>query len=153
MSERSIVITEKDGTYQIHSSLLNEFELLGLFEQIVFDLKHSKSNKDVKQTTVEPAAPAEPAPIAKETSAPVEIKSPVEKAHEPKETVPRIPGVTTAQASDLRVRIGNAVKAIRDLDGKVESVDLSRMSDEELQVELGELTDQYKRLKKSKGSK
>ena len=153
MSERSIVITEANGTYQIHSSLLNEFELLGLFEQIVFDLKYSKAGKDAKQNIPAPAAATESMLAAEAPPATVEVSIPIKKAAEPKEIAPRIPGVTTAQTSDLRVRIGNAVKAIRDLDGKVEIIDLSKMSDEELQTELGELTDQYKRLKKSKGAK
>ena len=151
MSERSIVITEKDGTYQIHSSLLNEFELLGLFEQIVFDLKYLKKENNEKQPVAEPALLPEPASVAENSPAPATLAAPVIKTEESKEAAPRIPGVTTAQAADLRVRIGNAVKAIRDLDGTVESADLSKMSDEELQVELGELTEQYKRLKKSKG--
>lgn len=49
------------------------------------------------------------------------------------------------------MRIGNAIKAIKGLGGDIEDTDLSNLTDEALQAELEELTNQYKRLKTSKG--
>jgi hypothetical protein len=66
---------------------------------------------------------------------------------EPKEIV-QDPG-----SSNLRNRISNALKAIRSLGGEIEDVDRSQATDEELQAELEDLTNQYKRLKNSKGNK
>ena len=150
MSERSIVITQENGSYQIHSSLLNEYELLGLFEQIVFDLKRSKPAA-LKSKLSASVPAAEPAATAENPPAQTAAEATVEKTEKPPEPAARIRGVTTAQAADLRTRIGNAIKAIRDLDGRVENINLNKMSDEEMQIELEELTEQYKRLKKSKG--
>ncbi len=50
-------------------------------------------------------------------------------------------------APELCTRIANAVKAIRSLGGEVEDIDRSSSTDEELQAELEELKNQYKRLK------
>lgn len=150
MSERSIVVTEKDGIYQIHNSILNEFELLGLFEQIVFDLKFSRQGKLQTENYSESKHPAD---SNQNTDAPRietdESAAPVEKDNQPAATAPRISGLTGSSVADLRTRIGNATRAIRDLGGKVETTDLSKMSDEDLQTELEELTAQYKRLKNS----
>jgi hypothetical protein len=76
-----------------------------------------------------------------------ESKEIVEKAaaDAKREVVEKVP------APDLRTRVGNAVKAIRGLGGQIEHTDLSSLTDEELQSELEELTEQYKRLKSSKG--
>ena len=55
---------------------------------------------------------------------------------------------------ELRTRIVNAVKAIKELGGEVhETHDRSGATDEELKTELEELTEQYKRLKKSENTK
>jgi len=50
----------------------------------------------------------------------------------------------------LRTRINNAVKAVKNLGREVGDVNRSDATDEDLQTELEELTNQYKRLKNSK---
>lgn len=154
MSERSISITENDGAYRIYNSTFNSFELLGLLEQVIFDLKQSSQTKSSAKSSEVVA----PAPISQnaEVSSPATKEPPVKIENSaPSETVApeRISGVNSSAATDLRTRIGNAVKAIRDLDGKVETIDLSKMDENELRTELEELTAQYKRLKSSKGKK
>ena len=59
--------------------------------------------------------------------------------------------VQSSTSTELRTRISNAVKAIKGLGGEVGDADRSLATDEELQTELEELTNQYKRLKNSKG--
>ena len=61
--------------------------------------------------------------------------------------------VEKTSAPDLRTRIGNALRAIRELGAVIEDTDLSDPTEEELKAELEELTGQYKRLKTSKGAK
>lgn len=59
---------------------------------------------------------------------------------------------TVKQDTSLKQRIQNAQKAIRDLGGTVETFDFSKPEAEQ-QEELNALTDQYKRLKQTKGAK
>jgi len=59
--------------------------------------------------------------------------------------------VQSSTSTELRTRISNAVKAIKGLGGEVGDADRSLAKDEELQNELDELTNQYKRLESSKG--
>lgn len=157
MDEKTAVITEKNGTYQIQNNGISEFALLGILECIIFEMKSaSRQSSGVEQKTIsarqEQISLEEPNekhnnPIqkSKETETPQESK-----AAEP-ETKREIPQQSTVP--DLRTRISNAIKAIRGLGTQIEDTDLSNLTDEELQSELKELTSQYKRLKSSKGNK
>ncbi len=69
-----------------------------------------------------------------------------------KETVPEVTAPKSI-APELRIRISNAIKAIKSLGGEVTGFDAGNATDEELQEELQALTEQYKRLKTSKGTK
>ncbi len=51
----------------------------------------------------------------------------------------------------LRTRISTAVKAIKSLGGEADDINHGDATDKELQSELEELTNQYKRLKNSEG--
>lgn len=137
MSERTIVVTEANGSYKLESSGISKFEMIGILECLLFDAKTAARAEAVEQQK-EPAAENKAAAEngAKET------------APEAKKNAPPEPGV-----NELRTRISNAVKAIRGLGGKVEDADLNELSEDELQTELSELTEQYKRLKSSKGAK
>lgn len=128
MSEKSISITEKDGKYQVRNNGVSEFELIGILECVLSDLK--SVNRKLHKSEEPPINCDEPqySPPAKETEA----------KNQPSST------------PDLRTRIGNAVKAIKSLGGEVGVVDINKLSDDELQAELDELTNQYKRLKTSK---
>lgn len=153
MNEKTVTITEKDGAYRIQNDGLSEFALIGLLECVVFDLKTaSRSGTRVERTdaaaapteTSAPAPPPPPAAPEPKQSEPDAKSSPDAK----KESAPPAAG-----NSEIRTRIANAVKAIRGLGGKIEDIDISRLTDEELQSELEELTEQYKRLKNSKAAK
>ncbi len=129
MDDKTVVITEKDGQYEVENSGISEFALIGILECILFDMKTARSKElSVKQTE-----------IRQESR---------EVTEEPKKAV-----VQESKSRELRIRIHNAVKAIRGLGGKLEDTDLSSLTDEELQAELDELTNQYKRLKTTKGNK
>ncbi len=129
MSENTIVITEKDGKYQIKDNGISEFALLGILECIVFDMKYAKRQ----------------ALSSKEESSGV-------AQNVVKESVPELTA-SNSIAPELRTRISNAVKAIKGLGGEVTDFDADNASDSELQEELEALTEQYKRLKNSKGTK
>lgn len=148
MSEKTIVITESEGAYRIRNADLSEFEMIGILECMVFDLKSARRHEASGKTT-------ELSGVAEETT-----KDSEETASEPKITeqpkeIPPPAGremVQPAAASpELHTRINNAVKAIKNLGGEVGDVNRSEATDEELQTELEELTNQYKRLKNSKG--
>jgi hypothetical protein len=128
VSERTVVITEKDGKYHVQNNGIPEFALLGILECIVFEMKSKKR----EETAAGP-----------ETISP----GPQQSAQEPKEIIQE------SKTPDLRTRIGNAIKAIKSLGGDVDEVDLSNLTDAELQSELEELTTQYKRLKNSKAAR
>lgn len=169
MSERSIVISITDNNYQIHRSQVNDFELLGILEMIVFELKNSRSERlqaedssllpetvqpkisqpEITAQEIEKPAPTSNAKVTEALSVPEVVKAEAPKA----ETVPPASAAATPASGELRTRIGNAIKAVRDLGGRIEDVDLSKMTPEELQTELEDLTSQYKRLKISKKSK
>jgi hypothetical protein len=136
MSEKTVVITETvDGEYELQNNGMSEFALIGLLECVLFDLKFSnkraKRHSERSETTAEEQTKA----AAKES-----MPAPTQNGQEIRET--KIP--------DLRTRIGNAVKAIRNLGGEIAESNLTDATDEELQSELEELTNQYKRLKNSK---
>jgi hypothetical protein len=129
MGYKTVLITEKDGQYEVENNGISEFALIGILECILLDLKTARSKEvSVKQTEIHQESK--------------------EATEEPKKDV-----VQESKASELRTRIHNAVKAIRGLGGKLEDTDLSSLTDEELQTELDELTNQYKRLKTTKGNK
>jgi uncharacterized protein (UPF0305 family) len=128
MNEKNIVITEKNGKYQIQNNGISEFALLGILECIVFDMKSTRHKQPVEQ---------------------------VEIVQEQKEEIPERMKeiVQETKTPDLRTRISNALKAIKNLGGEVEDIDQSSSTDEELKIELENLTKQYKRLKNSKAAK
>lgn len=135
-----ITITESNGQYKIENGGVSDFALIGLLECVLFDLKNSRTASKESQ----PQIPTE------QTAAPVEEPA-VEKLPI---DVPKIEDIKTPATvvPDVRTRIANATKAIRALGGQVESIDLDSATEEDLQTELEELTEQYKRLK-AKGKK
>jgi Asp-tRNA(Asn)/Glu-tRNA(Gln) amidotransferase A subunit family amidase len=143
MNEKTVVITEKDGTYQIQNNGISEFALLGILECIVFDMKSTRRNESTIEQKESPA---------KQNDSNSEQSETLEKSQEIQQETKR-EAVKESSAPDIRTRISNAVKAIRALGSRIEDTDLSNLTDEELQSELEELTEQYKRLKSSKASK
>ncbi len=131
MSESTVIITEKDGSYQIQNNGMSDFALIGVLESIVFDLK--KVNRRAE-------------PVAENQS---EIKAAVIKEEPEKDDVKEKPVAEPTNLTELRTRIGNAVKAIENLGGEVTDFDANAATEQELQEELEALTDQYKRLKNS----
>lgn len=132
MSESTVVITEKDGSYQIQNNGMSDFVLIGVLESIVFDLKKVNRRAD---------AVADNDTQVKEEN----IKEETAKA-----AVKEKPVSESTDLTELRSRIGNALKAIKTLGGEVTDFNVDAATEEELQAELEALTDQYKRLKKSK---
>lgn len=134
MNENSVVITEKDGKYQITNHGISEFALLGILECIVYEMKtvarreltsgeESVGEESAKESVPEATA-ATATPIAPQTGSP-----------------------------ELRTRISNAVKTIKELGGDVPEFDAENATNDELQEELRALTEQYKRLKNSQVTK
>ncbi len=139
MSEKTIIITESEGAYRVQNDGLSEFELIGILECLVFEMKSARRQA---------------LPDKKTDTAAVAITASQEITGQPEEA-PQETSKETVQSSaspELRTRINNAVKAIKNLGGEVGDVNRSGATDEELQTELEELTDQYKRLKNSKGA-
>ncbi len=143
MNEKTVVVTERDGTYQIQNNGIPEFALLGILECIVFDMKSTRRN----ETTVEQKQSPN-----KQNDSNSEQSETLEKSQEIQQETKR-EAIKESAAPDIRTRISNAIKAIRALGGTIEDTDLSNLTDEELQSELEDLTEQYKRLKSSKASK
>jgi hypothetical protein len=139
MSEKSVVITESGGKYQIQNNGMSEFALIGILECIVFDLK--TANRQDSQTKEEP-------PV----SNPKPAKEPASQSVPPESTAPE-PTVSQSNAPELRTRISNAVKAIKGLGGEVPEFDADTATDDQLHEELAALTEQYKRLKNSSSAK
>lgn len=129
MDKKTVVITEKDGNYDIRNDGISEFALLGILECIVFDMK-TAGRKALPE-------PENSSGEQKET-----FREQKKDVQEPDKKV-----VRKSNVADVRTRIGNAVKAIRSLGGEVKDLDRSDSTEEELQAELEELTNQYKRLK------
>ncbi len=142
MSEKTVIITEKDGKYQMENNGITEFALIGILECALFDLKTAAERED--SPTHQKGVVQEPKwePVA-ETIKEVDR----ETTGKPVKATPQ-----EQSAPDLRTRISNAVKAIKGLGGQAGESDRSDATDEELQTELEELTNQYKRLKNSKGA-
>ncbi len=141
MNENTVIISERDGKYEIRNNGVSELALLGILECIVFDMK-SAGRQHAHGETKKQYAVREEALIEKQTT-----------DVEPKQTVPETRGqaAPAPNTSDLRTRISNAVKAIKDLGGQADEGIRSDAAEDELQTELEELTSQYKRLKSSKG--
>jgi len=135
MSENTVVITESGGKYQIKNNGISEFALLGILECIVFEMTSTDRQQSRKKETPS---------VSPET---------VKEIPDTAETISPEPVVPKSNVLDLRTRIGNAVKAIKGLGGEVSDFDVANATDEELQGELEALTEQYKRLKNSKGTK
>lgn len=142
MSEKTIIITESEGKYRIQNDGLSEFELIGILECLVFEMKSARrqASSDKKSDAA--------AIIAAAATASQEITGQSEEARQ--RTIEET--VQSSASPELRIRINNAVKAIKNLGGEVVDVNRSDATDEELQTELEELTDQYKRLKNSKAA-
>jgi hypothetical protein len=141
MKEHSVVITEKDGKYEIQNNGISEFALLGILESIVFAMKSVNRQISPDGEPVKAAAPPLTAPNA------------TEKPAEESPAADTAPAATASNSPELRTRIGNAVKAIKSLGGNVPDFEIATATDEELQEELAVLTEQYKRLKNSAASK
>lgn len=147
MSERTIIITESEGAYSVQNDSHSEFELIGILECITFELKSARQHKASGKTTGSPDA-------TQETQKHSEEIAPEPKTIEKLKVIPTATDKETIQStasSELRTRISNAVKAIKNLGGEVGDINRNGATDEELQTELDELTQQYKRLKNSKG--
>ena len=138
MSEKTIVITESEGNYDVQNNGLSEFELIGILECIIFEMKSARQQSSSDKKADAAATVATPEKITKQ---PEQIPQEAEK-----ETV------QLNVSTELRKRITNAVKAIKNLGGEVGDVNRSEATEEELQTELEELTNQYKRLKNLKGA-
>lgn len=133
-----ITITESNGTYELENDGISDYALIGLLECVVHDLKNKRAPSQESEVKAE-------VKLIEEIAA--TITEPV--VEEMKVDVPKFEDIKT-QATvvpDIRIRITNAVKAIRSLSGQVEEIDLDKSTEEELQTELEALTDQYKRLK------
>jgi hypothetical protein len=144
MSEKTVVITEKEGRYEIENNGLSEFALIGMLECILFDLKTAGCRASTDNTVAAVAA------AAMVTEAPVQPEQENDKQTIKNAGKEESADENKGSSPELRTRIGNAVKAINDLGGEVGSSDLTDATDEELKTELDELTNQYKRLKNSK---
>ncbi len=165
MSEKTVVFTEHGGTYEIQNNGIPEFALVGILECVLFDLKTDRREKSVgkkentitraksqtdeitekqKESTTEPDGESNKEPKKEQDDKPDE--NPSEKLK------PEV--VLLSTDPNLQTRIANAVKAIKALGGEVdEKIDRPGATDNELKTELGELTEQYKRLKSSKSVK
>jgi hypothetical protein len=143
MDEKTVVITERNETYQIQNNGISDFALLGILECIVFNMKSAAqrgSSIELKDTPTEQKKVNQEQTATVQKSEAIEQKMKREVIHE-------------TAAPDIRIRISNAIKAIRGLGARIEDTNLSNLTDEELQSELEELTEQYKRLKSSKANK
>jgi hypothetical protein len=143
MNEKTVVITEKDGTFQIQNNGISEFALLGILECIIFDIKSvSRRESSVEQKEA----------LTKQNDPNPEQNEAAQKSEAVQEEIKR-EAAQESTAPGIRTRVNNAVKAIRGMGGRIEDTDLSNLTDVELQSELEELTEQYKRLKSSKANK
>lgn len=146
MGRNVIVITVEGNQYKIEKNGISDFALIGVLECLVSDLKSNRQKFEVLTLPKE-------IPVEEKTGisveAPLNERTILESSAEINETIGEVSQEETSQANEIRNRIKNARKAIRELDGEVEETDLYNLTDEELQVEFEELTAQYKRLKSS----
>lgn len=148
MSEKRLIITEQDGKYELRNEGISDFALIGILECLLFELKSARRE-------VIPIIEEEQ-PISEDNTAALEHPALPETMVVEEQVEPQTPEVTPAvepPAPDVRIRIKKAVEAIKGLGGEVEDLDLEKMSDQELQTEFEELTNQYKRLKNSQATK
>jgi len=134
MSEKTIIITASEGKYHIQNTGLSEFESIGILECIVFDMKSVRRQEGSGKRTESPGVSEEITKQSEETT-----------------SEPKVETVQPPASPNVRTRISNAVKAIKDLGGQADEGTRSDVAEDELQTELEELTSQYKRLKSSKG--
>lgn len=181
MNEKTAVITEQEGKYTIENRGISDFALIGILECILFDLKSAQRGEPLTAQTltsqkesVPEIVESRPAEIVQaengqaetervETGQPdkpaesKEVPAAVAAAAAPADdsSAPAAAAATAAATvgPDIRARIKKAVEAIRGLGGQPGNIDLTNMSDEELQMEFDELTTQYKRLKNSTAGK
>jgi FtsZ-binding cell division protein ZapB len=157
MNEKTITITERDGEYQIQNSGMSEFTLIGMLECILFDLKSAQNRRPLTEQESASAEQNEATYERKGADEQPSVESNEEQSAEAGKKSSEKPksGITPAtNAPELRTRIANAVKAIRALGGEADEMKNRKdATDEELQTELEELTEQYKRLKNSKSAK
>jgi len=148
MSEKTIIITESGCAYRVQNADLSEFEMIGILECIVFDMKSARRHEASGKITESSNAAGETIKHSEETAPKPKI------AEQPKKIPPAADGETVQPVAspELRTRINNAIKAIKNLGGEVGGVNRRDATDEDLQTELEELTNQYKRLKNSKGA-
>ncbi|HRH41329.1 MAG TPA: hypothetical protein PKY82_06755 [Pyrinomonadaceae bacterium] len=146
MGRNIIVITVEGDQYKIEKNGISDFALIGVLECLVSDLKSNRQKFEVLTLPKE-------IPVEEKTGvsveAPLNERTILETSAEINETIGEVSQEETSQTNEIRNRIKNARKAIRELDGEVEETDLYNLTDEELQVEFEELTAQYKRLKSS----
>lgn len=135
MDKQTVVISQLDGKYQLQNNGISEFALIGILECLLFNLKSAHRETPSAQP-LELLIPAEKQEIVQEQK---------EAAREPDKKAAK-----ESNSPDLRTRISNAIKAIKSLGGAAEDIDRTDSTEEELQAELEELTEQYKRLKSSK---
>lgn len=146
MNEKTVIITEQEGAYQIQNNGISDFALLGILECIVFNMKSTSHRESIVEQATREESPAERNDSNREQTE----NLPQPEANKQKT---KREAAEESAAPDMRIRISNAIKAIKALGGDLEETDLSNLTDEELQSELEELTGQYKRLKSSKANK
>lgn len=135
MSEKTVTITELDGKYLVENYGIPEFAIIGILECILFEMRtarHEKPSVDVDKEEL--------------------VVEKNEIIHEQKEALQESDKKVPVEANtpNLRTRISSAVKAIKALGGEAEDTNRTQATEEELQTELEELTEQYRQLKNSK---
>jgi hypothetical protein len=161
MSEKTVVITEKDSKYLIKNNGVADFALIGILECIVSDMKTISRKLEIpaEQKQIVPESkemiPDKSQAVDKSQTSQTVTEQDKEQSETPRpaDNAPQAEAVIVSNAAiapDLRVRISNAVKAIKGLGGEAAGIDRTTATDEELQTELEDLTNQYKRLKSSK---
>ena len=167
MGTNVIVITVDGNLYKIEKNGISDFALIGVLECVLADLKAVNRKGEVKSApkTIEnegkpdslkedPIIEKKEGPVIEKEIEHAETEVAVREEHsEVKQPVENAQVTFAAPPSDLKSRIIKARQAIRDLSGQVDDLDLSKMTDEELQTEFDELTAQYKRLKSSQAAK
>jgi hypothetical protein len=115
MNEKTVVITEKDGTFQIQNNGISEFALLGILECIIFDMKSvSRRESSVEQKEA----------LTKQNDPNPEQNEAAQKSEAVQEEIKR-KAAQESTAPGIRTRVNNAVKAIRGMGGRIEDTDLS----------------------------
>ena len=154
--KRSVIVITVDGNqYKVERNGISDFALIGVLECLVSDLKSNRlnfeSNPQPKDTRFEEKSEpsVEKAMVESKDIEQANLEPSVDLNDQKAETLQK---QEANQTNEIRNRITNARKAIRELNGEVEETDLNTMTDEELQTEFEELTNQYKRLKNSEAT-